>query len=515
MIPTSPRWSASPMASFNPQDFGFDEPPPRPATPPVRRGFLVVLALLSLAALLVYGIPYVVERVAYGWEAGRARADSEALAKLDKEGIVNRASILFRMATNAVSPAVVNVQSLRLSKRGEGGMAGLPLGGNRMAPTFQGGELGSGVIIDKERGFIVTNNHVIKDADQILIRLGPGDDVPATVVGADPKADLAVLQVKSNLQVQAEWGDSEKLEIGDWVLAIGSPLGFDHSVTAGIVSATDRKDVRISEFEFSFIQTDAAINPGNSGGPLINLAGQVVGINTAIITKSGGYEGIGLAIPSVLARRVVESLIKSGKVIRGYLGVIIQPLDTSMARKLKRPNNRGAFVVAVQPGSPAERAGIQPKDVIVKLADRDVVDPGGLKNLTAGLDVDSQVPITFYRDGEAHTTKVSIAQLPPDPEGPALYGFSVREVPGGVEAGGHFLEIDQVVSGGPAHQEGLRPGMRLAAVGDRPDPVTTLAEFEAAVGKLDLRQGLPLIVQAPNGRVLRFRLGTGAEKPRP
>ena len=181
-------------------------------------------------------------------------------------------------------------------------MPGLPVGGNPMAPGFQSRELGSGVIIDKAKGYVVTNYHVVKDADRILVRLGPGDDVSARLVGADPKTDLAVLQVRATLKVQAEWGDSDQLDIGDWVLAIGSPLGFDHSVTAGIVSATERNDVRIADYE-SFIQTDAAINPGNSGGPLINLAGKVVGINTAIISQTGGYEGIGLAIPSSLARR--------------------------------------------------------------------------------------------------------------------------------------------------------------------------------------------------------------------
>ena len=266
------------MASFNPQDFGFDDPPARPTTPPVRRGFLVVLFILCLAALVVYGVPFVVYRVSYAWEAGRARADSEALAKLDKGEIVSRASLLFRMATNAVSPAVVNVQSYRLRKGGAG-FAGLPVAGNRLAPGLEEVELGSGVIIDKNRGYIVTNNHVVREADRITVQLGPRDDVPAQLVGADPKSDLAVLKVKANLPVEAQWGDSEKLEIGEWVLAIGSPFGFDHSVTAGIVSATERNDVRISEYESeSYIQTDAAINPGNSGGPLINLAGRVVGI---------------------------------------------------------------------------------------------------------------------------------------------------------------------------------------------------------------------------------------------
>jgi serine protease Do len=298
------------MASFNPQDFGFDEPPPRPTTPPVRRGFLVVLSVLCLAAILVYGSIFVAERVGYAWESGRARADTEALAKLDNAGLVNRASLLFRMATTAVSPAVVNVRSFR-SRRGGEGFPGLPLAGNRMTPALQTSELGSGVIINQEKGYVVTNNHVIKDADRIMVRLGPGDDVRARLVGADPKSDLAVLQIKADFIVQAEWGDSDKLDIGDWVLAIGSPLGLDHSVSAGIVSATERNGLGLSDYE-SYIQTDAAINPGNSGGPLVNLAGKVVGINTAIITQSGGYEGIGLAIPSAVARRVVESLIRDG-----------------------------------------------------------------------------------------------------------------------------------------------------------------------------------------------------------
>ena len=362
------------MASFDPQDFGFEDPPPRPTTPPVRRGFLVVLFVLSVAALLVYGVPYIADRAGYAWEAGRARAATEALRKLDNEGIVNRASALFRLATVAVSPAVVNVHALR-SKRGGEGFPGLPIGGNRLAPGFQPAELGSGVIIDKAKGYIVTNNHVVRDADRIMVRLGPGDDMPARLVGADPKVDLAVLQVKATLKVQANWGDSDKLDIGDWVLAIGSPLGFDHSVTAGIVSATERNvNNRISEYE-SFIQTDAAINPGNSGGPLINLTGQVVGINTAIITQSGGYEGIGLAIPSSMARRVVESLIKHGKVVRGWLGVRIEPLNTAAARDLNLADNHGALVRYVEPGSPADHCGLKSGDVIVKLADQEVADP--------------------------------------------------------------------------------------------------------------------------------------------
>ncbi len=183
------------MASFNPQDqgFGFDEPPPRPATPPVRRGFLLILFVLLMAALIRYGVPYVTDRAGYAWEAGRARAATEALAKLEKAGAI-QPSALFRLAVTAVSPAVVNVQSQHL-RRGAEGMPGMPVGGNLMAPNFEGHELGSGFIIDKAKGYVVTNYHVVKDADRILVRLGPGDDVSARLVGADPKTDLAVLQV--------------------------------------------------------------------------------------------------------------------------------------------------------------------------------------------------------------------------------------------------------------------------------------------------------------------------------
>ncbi len=491
------------MASFNPQEFGFEEPPPRPTTPPVRRGFLLVLFVLCVAALIVYGVPYVADRTGYAWEAGRARAASEALKKLDEEGIVARASALFRMATTAVSPAVVNVQSFK-ERRGGEELRGSPLGGDRMGPAIRSSELGSGVIIDKERGYIVTNNHVVKDADHILVRLGPGDDVPARLVGADPKSDLAVLQVKASLRVQAEWGDSDKLDNGDWVLAIGSPMGFDHSVTAGIVSATERNDVRITEYE-SFIQTDAAINPGNSGGPLIDLSGKVVGINTAIITQSGGYEGIGLAIPSVLARRVVESLIKEGKVVRGYLGVRIQPLNTAMARNFGLPNNRGALIGEVQPGSPAANAGLKTGDVIVKVGEHDVADPASLRNLTAGLDVGAQVPVTYYRGGKPQTVSVTIDELPPAPEVLSSLGFTVRPRAGGPEGDPASIEIDRVVTGSPAFQVGLRPRMRILAVGQ--EPVATITQFETAVRKIKPGRGLPLAVQTTDGRVSPVLVG--------
>ena len=298
------------------------------------------------------------------------------------------------------------------------------------------------------------------------------------------------------------------------MLAIGSPLGFDRSVTAGIVSATER-NVQISEYE-SFIQTDAAINPGNSGGPLIDLAGRVVGINTAIITQSGGYEGIGLAIPAAMARRVVESLIKDGKVVRGYLGVSIKPLDMAQARKLGLPNNRGALIMGVQPGSPADRAGLKANDFVVKLGGHEIADPGGLKNVAAALDVGSEVAVNFYRDGAAKTAQVKIVELPPAPEVLATFGFGVQERPARPDRQGPSIEIDQVVTGGPAFQEGLRPGTRILAVGENPPmPVRTLVEFEIAARKLGPTRTLPLVVQAGEGPPRGVRLNSRFREEQP
>ncbi len=494
------------MASFEPQDYGLDEPPPRPTTPPVRRGFLFVLLVLCMLASLVYGIPYLADRTGYAWEAGRARAAVEALEKLDKAGVVDRASELFRMATAAVAPAVVRVETRRLQEA-----PGMPKGANPPPDGVEGRNLGSGVIIDKDHGFVVTNNHVIKDADEIEIRLSQGTKLAARIVGTDPKTDLAVLQINGTAPVAAKWGDSDKLDIGDWVLAIGSPFALDHTVTAGIVSATQRNDLRINEYE-SFIQTDAAINPGNSGGPLIDLRGTVIGINTAIYSSNQnmGNDGIGLAIPSSMARRIVDSIIKEGRVVRGYLGVAIEPVSEAAAQSLKLANTQGALVFEVKAGGPADQAGLKRGDVITKLADKDVADPTILRERTANLPVGSKVPVSFYRDGKLQSVEVTIAELPSAPV-LASFGFRLREIPkgqGGEPGGG--IEIDQVVVGSPASRAGLRPGMRIVSVGRT--PVNTKAQYDSAIATLDPNQGLPLIIRTPDGQTGPVILGAPGKR---
>ena len=516
------------MASSHPQGYGLEEPPPRPTTPPVRKGFLLVLLVLSLAALVVYGVPYVAERAGYAWESGRSRAATETLARLEKAGVVSRANELFRIATVAVSPAVVNIQTQRF--RRVGAVPGLPAeGGNLLGRGVESFGVGSGVIIDGVKGYVVTNNHVVSNVDRITVRLSQGTEVPARLVGADPKTDLAVLQIKGPIRVAAAWGDSDKLAIGDWVLAIGSPYMLDHTVTAGIVSATGRNNLTLPGMMDDtayqdFIQTDAAINPGNSGGPLIDLNGRVVGINTAILTSasflhggdgsapSGGFEGIGLAIPSSLARGVVESLIKNGKVERGFLGIAIGNLTPALARAYKLPDTRGAIVSGVHPGSPAEKAGLKIGDVIVTLNGKGISDPATLRLTAAACAPGTETPLQFYRDGEKRSVKVIIGEQPGEtvPSGLTPFGFRVREFKSG--DGPTVLLIDAVVRGGLAARHGLVPGLRILGVGMT--DVHSLDEFEKAAAGFTVEKGLPLRVQTPDGRVEFVTLGGPGGPPR-
>jgi serine protease Do len=513
------------MASFDPQNFGLDEPPPRPTTPPVRRGFLLILAVLCLAAILVYGIPYVAEEAGYAWETGRSRAATETLQKLGKAGVVAEAGALFRIATTAVSPAVVNIQAIKFRKD-DAGAAGLPLGG--FGGRFgRGGvesfSVGSGVVIDSARGYVVTNNHVIHEADQVTVRLSQGSERRARVVGTDPKTDLAVLQVPGPLKVAADWGDSDKLASGDWVLAIGSPYMLDHTVTAGIVSATGRTNLPLPGMDENsyqdFIQTDAAINPGNSGGPLVDLAGKVVGINTAILTgssflrgddgmaQSGGFEGIGLAIPSSMARKVVDGLIKNGKVIRGYLGVSIQPVPAGLADELKRPDRRGALVAGVQRGSPADKAGLRPGDVIIALDGKEIADPTALRNRAADSAPGSEVSLAYVRGEKTDTAKLTVGELPADADASLTrYGFGLRDLPPGVDgAQSPILVIDRVAMGSLGARAGLRPGLRVVAVGDT--EVHSRVEFDKAAEKYGPAQGLPLTIRTRGGRTETIVVG--------
>lgn len=275
---------------------------------------------------------------------------------------------------------------------------------------FKQSGLGSGVIVDKN-GYILTNNHVIKDADEIKVKLSDQREFKGKVVGTDPKTDLAVIKIDSNDLPAIKIGDSDELKVGETVLAIGNPFGLSHTVTMGIVSAKGRANVGIADYE-DFIQTDAAINPGNSGGALVNIKGELVGINTAIFSTSGGYQGIGFAIPSNMAKVVMESLIEKGKVVRGWLGVYIQPLTSELAKQFDLKNSEGALISDVIEDSPAAKVGIERGDVIVEYNGNKVKDVTSLRNMVANTLPNTEVSIKIVRNGELKTLKVKIIELP-------------------------------------------------------------------------------------------------------
>ena len=272
--------------------------------------------------------------------------------------------------------------------------------------------LGSGVIMSGD-GTILTNNHVVEGVRRIRVQFHDGREADATMVGADPATDLAVIRVKashgSGPLPAMPLGDSERLRVGEWVIAVGSPYGLSHTVTTGIISAKGRHNTGINSYE-NFLQTDAAINPGNSGGALVNLRGELVGINTAIFSRSGGYQGIGFAIPVNMARKIAADLIRDGTVTRGWLGVSIRPLDPALAEAVGVPDRRGALVGGVVPGSPAEKAGLRRGDVIVRIDGRDMAGPNALLNHVAMLSPGTWIEIGIVREGEAATLRARVTR---------------------------------------------------------------------------------------------------------
>ena len=259
--------------------------------------------------------------------------------------------------------------------------------------------LGSGIIIDK-KGYIVTNNHVVEGAGKVVVNL-PGDestDLAAKVIGTDPRTDLAVIKITTSKDLPtAQWADSDAVEVGDWALAIGSPFMLTHSVTLGIVSAKGRNASALmgADYGYEMLQTDAAINPGNSGGPLCTIEGTVMGVNSAIFTRSGGYMGIGFAIPSNLAKDIANTLIKGGKIVRGWLGVAIQPLDDGMKKDLGIQN--GVLVHQITPNSPAEKAGLKPGDVLVDIAGKPVKEVSEVQHQVSSYKPGDKVKNQSYR----------------------------------------------------------------------------------------------------------------------
>jgi serine protease Do len=332
--------------------------------------------------------------------------------------------------------------------------------------------VGSGVIVTRD-GYILTNNHVVDGADEVKIALADGRELDAKVIGRDPKTDIAVVKVDARDLPHVEIADSDKIEVGDLVLAIGNPFGIGQSVTTGIVSAKGRATLGL-DYE-DFIQTDAAINPGNSGGALVDAEGRLIGINTAILSRSGGNQGIGFAIPANLARDVMEDLVKDGKVTRGFLGVHIQDVTPTLARKLDLKDQSGALVAEVTPKGPADKAGLESGDVIVEFDGKPVQDSRHLKLAVGHTRPGDPVTLKVLRDGDTKSLKVTVRELPGDKEiaqsdtkakddEGTLNGVGVTDLDGkarreyGIPEKVHGALVTEVEPDSPAAEAGLKAG---------------------------------------------------------
>ncbi len=458
------------------------------------------VAVLALVSLLVFA--------------------SAAAAAQDGRSALQSLQDAFVQVAQSVKPAVVNVATTQRPRTQEGRRP------PQVPPSFRGpfrdffgedfferffGEqpqrqrrsLGSGVIVDK-RGYILTNNHVIEQADQIEVRLSDKRKFPATVIGKDPKTDLAVIKIDApgDLPV-AKLGDSSKIRIGEWAIAIGNPFGLDQTVTVGVISAVGRSDVGITTYE-DFIQTDASINPGNSGGPLVNLNGEVIGINTAIVASG---QGIGFAIPVAMAREIKDRLIAQGKVVRGWLGVGIQELTDELAAQFGVKPEDGVLVGNVMKDGPAERGGLKTGDIIQELNGTKISNVRQLQREVAQSSVGSQARMKVLREKQPVLVTIVLGEQPaelvagagPSPAEPAeRFGLTVQDLTPELREQLKLDSVDGVVvsgvdDAGPAARAGIRPGDVITEVNR--EPVKSTRDFTRSLGQSRPGANLLLLVR--------------------
>lgn len=434
----------------------------------------------------------------------------------------------FRWVAKQTLPSVVSVRTIRKVQspqlsQFEDQFGGIP-GGGQFDDLFdqlrermreqQGGSQGiatgegSGFIISPD-GLIMTNAHVVRGADEVSVTLEDGTEHIATDIKSDDFADVAVLRIKTDRPLPAlKLGDDSKMEIGDWVLAFGSPFGLDRTVTQGIISAKSRGLKNLPSRQ-EFLQTDAAINPGNSGGPLVNLAGEVIGINTAIETRSGGYDGVGFAVPVSLAKWVGDQLASDGKVRRAYLGVKPDDVDSDIAKALDLPTSKGVIVSEVTKGSPAEQAGVKVQDVILKLNNRTVTNRQQLITVAERLNIGESYPLVVLRDGKEVELTIVAAEFPEhvaqaSQQVDAL-GAEVQELTPELA---RELELDtnsgvvvtNVQRGSLAARIGLRPGVVIARIGKT--EINSLEDFEKGLQAAKEKRQLVLLIKTSNGTQL-------------
>ena len=424
----------------------------------------------------------------------------------------------FTDVAKTVTPAVVNITTSGAEEVSDGGrhrgrpedFFGSPFGPRRFGPPMEpkerrGGGQGSGVIVSPD-GYVLTNNHVIAGAKTVTVTLPDKREFKGRIVGTDPKSDVAVVKIDGSQLPTIPWGDSSRLQVGEYVLAVGNPFGLNSTVTLGIVSALGRGHMGITQYE-DFIQTDAAINPGNSGGALVNTRGELVGINTAIFSQTGGYQGVGFAVPTGMSKPIYESLVKTGKVVRGYLGIGIQDLNHDLAKSFGVTGSNGAVVTDVKEEGPADKAGMKQGDVILSFQGTPIEDAVTLQRAVSRSLVGSNATVKVMRDGQEKELAVTIAELPDNPQvakaepGPTdqpLAGLAVQELDRetaqelGLKGKVQGVVVTAVDPESDAERAGLMPGDVIREINRK--PVTTIKEFDQAASHLKKGQTVLVLI---------------------
>ncbi len=364
---------------------------------------------------------------AIGLKLQRPQLPPTPVASPTSTPVVAATPAQFADVVDRVLPSVVSINAVKVIPGYRHPYADHPLFRHQFGPDlFSAPErkvqsAGTGFIVGSD-GKIVTNNHVVQGMEEIAVTLADGRTLPARLKGTDPATDLALLETEATDLPAVEWGSTEPLRVGDWVLAFGSPFSLSSSVSHGIISAKGRKGLGIADYE-NFLQTDASINPGNSGGPLVDLQGKVVGINTAILSHSGGSQGVGLAVPSEVVREVLTALEKEGHIERGWMGLFLQPLDPDLSRRIGFTGKEGLLVVGGYRAGPAARAGLELYDVLLGVNGKPVTNMGVLRNLMAETRPGEEMELSLWRQGRALKVNVPVVARPVDPEGRPLQGI--------------------------------------------------------------------------------------------
>jgi len=491
----------------------------------------VLVVVIAIAASAAFA-PRAVAWFNYASEAGKAAAARE---QLDRAIDFSQA---FQHVVKAVRPSVVNINSTKRIAPAERGQRrrdmqvpeefrrffGEDLDRFFENPSPRGGivqqGLGSGVIVSKD-GYVLTNNHVIAGADEVTVKLVDGRTFVGKTVGTDAHTEVAVLKIEASGLIPAEFADSDAIEVGEWVLAVGNPFGLDQTVTAGIVSAKGRSGVGITRFE-DFIQTDAAINPGNSGGPLVNLEGKVVGINTAIATRTGGYMGVGFTIPSNIAKYVMDGVIKNGKVDRGWLGAAVQNMSDDLAKSFEFTGTHGVLVGDVVPGSPAAKGGLEVGDIIVKFNGKAMDSRDQLVSNIASTSPGSKVELEVVRSGQRRTLRVELgrrddevaerpAAAPAAAESSSELGMAVQPLTPeyarqlGIAEDQQGVLVTAVEPGSVAERGGVARGDVVVSIGRR--PIANMDDYRQAIEKADLKAGIRMQMRSQGARRFVFLKG--------